>query len=126
MFKNSVYDIPADNIERAKKFYKSVFGWKINDVPQMDYNIIHTVATDNNMMPKVSGVINGGMMKRMKDEKSPVIVIDTKNLDKELNKVKEHGGELVTEKMKVGDIGYYAYVKDTKGNTIGIFESTKT
>ena len=29
------FEIPADDMARAKKFYGSVFGWRIQDVPGM-------------------------------------------------------------------------------------------
>jgi uncharacterized protein len=30
------FDIPADDVERAKKFYTDLFGWKIEKWPRMD------------------------------------------------------------------------------------------
>jgi hypothetical protein len=36
------FEIPADDIERARKFYKSTFGWKMDEVPGMDYVLIRT------------------------------------------------------------------------------------
>lgn len=34
------FEIPVDDLERAQKFYKSVFGWKMESLPEMEYNII--------------------------------------------------------------------------------------
>jgi predicted enzyme related to lactoylglutathione lyase len=30
------FEIPADNLQRAKKFYSTVFGWTMNDYPEME------------------------------------------------------------------------------------------
>ena len=120
------FEIPADTVKRAKKFYKDVFGWKINDVPKMKYSMITTVPTDKKQIPKEPGAINGGMLKREKNIKSPVIVINTKNISKEIQKVKEHGGKIVLDKFAVGDMGFASYFKDTEGNTIGIWQNAKT
>lgn len=81
------FELPADNVERAKAFYKNIFGWNIEKAGPMPYWIIHTVAVDEKMMPKESGTINGGMLHR--DETNdpgsskPVLVIsvnDVKNI----------------------------------------------
>ena len=58
------FEIPFDDKEKAMKFYKDIFGWELNDMPEMNYVIAHTVKVDKKFMPKESGAINGGMYKR--------------------------------------------------------------
>ena len=59
------FEIPADDLERASKFYREVFGWEISRMPgPFEYFGVRTTATDESGMPKGPGV-NGGMMKRM-------------------------------------------------------------
>lgn len=118
------FEIPADNMERAEKFYSSVFGWQTRNMPEMEYCMVTTVLTDNNMMPVESGAINGGIMKRMKKE-GPVIVINVASLDDAIKKVEKAGGKLVHPKSKVADMGLYARVTDSEGNVIGLWETLK-
>ncbi len=116
------FEIPYDDAERARKFYSHVFGWKINHVPEMNYDIVHTVEVDEKQMPKESGAINGGMYK--KDEKSaqyPVIVIGVKNVDEAVKKAEKAGGKIFKNKIAIGKMGFYAQVRDTEGNIIGVF-----
>ena len=106
------FEIPYDDVERAKKFYSQVFGWKINSFPEMKYEIVHTVEVDEKQMPKESGAINGGMYKR--DEKSaqyPVIVIGVKEVDGAVKKAEHSGGKVFRKKIQVGNMGFYAQVK---------------
>jgi len=35
------FDLPADDVERAKKFYEKLFDWKFDKVP-MPYYLIET------------------------------------------------------------------------------------
>lgn len=117
------FEVPYDDLERAKKFYSDVFGWHINTMPEMNYNIVHTVEVDEKQMPKSLGAINGGMYKRDdKSAKSPVIVINVKNIDESLKKIKSMGGKIFREKVSVGNMGLYAQVKDTEGNIIGVWQ----
>ncbi|SRR5258706_10926060 len=124
------FEIPADDINRAKKFYESSFGWGMNDWPMPDgsmYVGINTGPVDEKNMWKEPGFINGGMFKRGGEfaATSPVITPVVKDLDATLEKIKEAGGSIVAGKKEVPGMGYYAYVKDTEGNVIGVWQDTK-
>ena len=69
------FEIPCDDMERAKKFYGEIFGWRIFDIPDMGYTMVHTAPTDEQGMIQEKGVINGGMTKRDETAKTPVLVI---------------------------------------------------
>ena len=119
------FEIPADNIERAKNFYEKVFNWHINSIPQMNYSIIHTSQVDSKNMITKPGRINGGMMQRSQDIRHPIITIVVKNVDESLKHLVSHGGQIVGEKMTVGDMGIAAYFKDTEGNILGLWQPLK-
>lgn len=119
------FEIPVDDLARAKKFYKEIFGWEFNDVPTMDYSIIKTVVTDEKNMPSETGAINGGMMKRVNKGETPVIVIDVPSIDDYLKKLEKAGSKVILPKQKVGDMGLYARITDTEGNVIGIWQSLR-
>jgi predicted enzyme related to lactoylglutathione lyase len=63
------FEIPADNLARAKKFYSTVFGWNLNEIPEMEYTMVRTAESDENGMPKEPGAINGGMLQRQDPSK---------------------------------------------------------
>ena len=93
------FEIPADNVERAQKFYKSLFGWEVQQFGTMPYWALMTVEVDEKRMPKEKGAINGGMLKR--DEKNdpgssvPVIVIGVSNTEDYCKKIVKVGGKIV-------------------------------
>ena len=119
------FEIPADNVKRAEKFYESAFGWNIKSMPNMGYSFLQTSETEKDGMVKKRGRINGGMLKRQDCIQSPIITVVTVDLDSSIKKIKKQGGEIVKDKFKVGDIGFSAYFKDTEGNILGIFEPSK-
>ena len=54
------FEIPADDLDRAIKFYKDVFGWEIEKWDQGDYWLVSTGPDDEPgingaIMPKESG-----------------------------------------------------------------------
>lgn len=119
------FEIPADDLARAQKFYKGVFGWQVDDMPEMNYAILRTTEVGEDMMPKEKGRINGGMAKRSKDLAVPTVTISVKDIDATLKKLEKAGGKTLKGKQPVGDMGFVAYFKDSEGNVIGLWELAK-
>jgi uncharacterized protein len=66
------FEIPANNVEKLKRFYKEVFGWKIIQAAGLiEYWIIQTVPVDPNGILTGPGV-NGGMSKKEVPESKPL------------------------------------------------------
>ena len=118
------FEIPYDNKERAVKFYSEVFGWKTNEVPDMDYIMIHAAKTDKKNMVSEKGAINGGMFQRSNEAKTPLIVIGVASIDETVKKITASGGKLVMPKQPIPN-GSYARVADSEGNIIGLADSSK-
>jgi len=119
------FEIPADNVERAKKFYQETFDWKITPVPQMNYTLLGTVEIDEKNMPKEAGAINGGLMERSFGIQGPVLTINVTNIDAAIEKIQKQGGKIVQGKMEVPTVGFIAYFADTEGNILGLIQPTE-
>lgn len=117
------FEIPADDVTRAEKFYSTVFGWKTNRFPGMDYTMLSTSPSNEQGMPTEPGAINGGMPKRQDPVKSTVITINVTDIDEALKKIGQNGGEVARGKQAVGDMGYTAYFKDSEGNVVGLWQN---
>lgn len=118
------FELPADDMSRASKFYSGVFGWGMQEVPEMKYTMIRTVEVDEKTQkPKEAGAINGGMFKRTTDLPVTVVTIDVSDIDAALEKVKGAGGTVVRPKVSVGPMGSIAYFKDTEGTVVGLFQN---
>ena len=118
------FEIPFDNKNRASKFYSNIFGWKLMDVPEMEYTMVYAAETDENNMVAEKGVINGGMFPRSKEAKTPVVVIGVQSVEETIKKVLAAGGKLITPKQSIPN-GSYARVSDSEGNIIGLADSNK-
>jgi predicted enzyme related to lactoylglutathione lyase len=117
------FEIPVDDLERAKGFYGSVFGWRLDDVPGMDYTMVGTVPVDEQQMPTEPGAINGGIMQRSDETPNPVLTIDVASVEEALKQVEAGGGTVVRPRTEIPGMGWFAYFKDTEGNTLGLFEN---
>jgi predicted enzyme related to lactoylglutathione lyase len=72
------FEVPTDDLARAKEFYGSAFGWDLRDSDMgggVIYTSVGTVPVNEQMMPTEPGAINGGLMRRTADTPAPVITI---------------------------------------------------
>jgi predicted enzyme related to lactoylglutathione lyase len=122
------FEIPSDDIERSKKFYDKLFGWKIEKWPGseamsegMEYWLISTVDDKGNK------ALGGGMMKRQSPQQQGITnYFDVKSVQEYSIKVEKLGGKVITPKMPVPGMGYFAVCTDTENNNFGIFEADDT
>ncbi|MEK7082934.1 MAG: VOC family protein [Patescibacteria group bacterium] len=119
------FEIPTEDLNRAKTFYQTTFGWEMQDMPEMNYIITRTVETDEKFMPKIVGAINGGMMKRNSIVTGPSFAINVKSIDEAVEKIKTAGGAILQEKMPVSTIGFIAYFKDPEGNVLSLWQNAQ-
>jgi predicted enzyme related to lactoylglutathione lyase len=119
------FEIPVDDLDRAKRFYGSIFGWDLKDTPGMDYTSVETTPVDEQQRPKDPGAINGGMFKRTAEMpvSVPVITIIVNSIDDALKQVESFGGTVVKPSEEIPGMGSYAYAKDTEGNIFGLWQN---
>jgi len=117
------FEIPADDVEKLRKFYSALFGWKIEQMPgPMEYFMVQTVPTDDKGMPVRPGV-NGGMMKKQNPEHKPVNYVAVESVDEYVKKIEALGGRVIVPKMEVPGIGWWASALDPEGNMFAIIQS---
>lgn len=116
------FEIPADQPERAVKFYSELFGWKVEHMAgPMDYWLLQTVPTDAEGQPTRPGV-NGGVMRRMAPGQAPVNYIGVASVDEFVRKAERLGAKVFVPKMPVPEMGWFAQLTDTEGNVFAIWE----
>lgn len=124
------FEIPADDVERARKFYSTLFGWKIEklevkkDGETMDYWLISTSSGGNSNKEK-SSHLEGGLIKRQHPQQPNLNYISVSSVDEYSNKVKELGGKVVLPKTEITDYGFFAVCIDTENNAFALWESKK-
>jgi predicted enzyme related to lactoylglutathione lyase len=122
------FEIPADDVERAKNFYGSIFGWDLQTMQmgEGEYTTVKTTAVnEQTQTPTEPGAINGGLYRRSEQAPStPVITIDVDGIDDALKQIEDQGGSTVTPRTPIPGMGAFAYFKDPEGNVLGLWETT--
>ncbi len=110
------FNVPADDIKRAQKFYNSLFGWKIKSFRGMkDFMEIDTGGADSSP--------NGGLTGRKGGEQSMTNYISVDSVDKFAAKIERLGGKICVPKTAVPQMGYFAVCQDTENNGFGLWEA---
>ena len=123
----SHFMIPADNVERARHFYSTLLGWKIEPVqdtpgsPGMEAMQYHAVSTG----AARKGTLNtGGLYKRHMNE--PVLdFVEVEDLDAVLPNVEKLSGKITMPKTDIPGVGMVVMIQDTEGNAIGIWKPVR-
>ena len=119
------FEIPANDVERAKHFYHSLLGWKIEPTrnpmdpamkESMQYQDIVTGKEEKGTLTM------GGLYKRQMSENiiNYVLVDD---VDKVFTKVEKLGGMVIVPKKEIKTVGDVAIILDTEGNAIGLWKA---
>lgn len=118
-------EIYVEDMSRAQKFYESVL--QIKMIPMEtpgDYGELEMLS-----FPWAEGEMNiSGALCKMPDMKpgsgGTLVYFACDDCADETSRVIEAGGQVMQEKMQIGEHGFCSVVIDTEGNTIGL-HSTK-
>lgn len=109
-------ELNTDDVAKAKKFYKSVFAWKLNDMPGMPYTMID-----------VGQGVGGGMqVKPMPDAPTSWLpYVEVESVKATIAKAKKGGAAIVVEFMAIGGNGAIGIFMDPSGAPLGVWEPAK-
>jgi len=107
-------EIPAANVEAASKFYEALFGWKMQNIPEMNYT----------MWEDGSGF--GGGFNTVSEE-NPVgqvlVYIDSDDIEADLKKAEKLGGKVLHKKTEIPGTGWFGTFQDPTGNVLALYTS---
>lgn len=104
------FSIPVEDLERARSFYSSVFGF--------DYE----PWSDDRGVLRTGGGIDGDLHMR-RTTPHPTITVYVDKIEATLQLLLTHGGEQVGAIEAVTPTSRSVYVRDSEGNIIALFDS---
>jgi hypothetical protein len=108
-------EFPAQDADRAQKFWEGVGGWSIQDsgMPGIDYRMFQ------------EGDQGGAVFKMEGAARGTTIYFGSDDIDADVAKVRDLGGE-AEEKQPIPGIGWWSGCKDTEGNAFSLFQSDES
>lgn len=111
-------EIPTKDLAKTKKFYGEVFGWKFQDMPEMNYTMF-----------EAPGGPAGGLRAPMeKNDPGVLNYILVNSIDETLKKVEKAGGRVLHGKQEIPGpgnqvAGWMAIFQDSTGAVQAIWKA---
>jgi uncharacterized protein len=111
------FEIPTNDLDRAKKFYESVFGVSLTleNMGPMKMAFFP--------MEKEAFGATGSLVKAegyMPSHAGTVIYFSVTDIEDTLVKVKANGGKTLVPKTAIGEYGFVAQFEDSEGNRLAL------
>jgi uncharacterized protein len=111
------FDIHVSNMDRAKKFYETVFNFQLFDLPiEWGKQSLFPFNYEN---PNISGALVE-KPEMTANGNNTVVYFETEDCINEEKRIIEAGGKIVQPKMNIGEFGFVSIFIDSEGNTIGL------
>jgi uncharacterized protein len=106
-------ELMTSDVKKSKEFYQSLFEWKLEDVPGMDYTMI-----------KVGEGTGGGMMKvpmpEMPSHWMAYVLVDDVSASTE--KAKSLGANIVKPVTEIPGVGKFSVIVDPTGASLALWQ----
>jgi len=116
----SWFEIPAADLERATKFYETLFGVELIVMDMLNIRMRTFPVAD--MMNHITGALIEASDFHKPSSKDGVLIYLNANPDVQLvlDKVEAAGGKIILPKTEIApEYGFMAIIIDTEGNRIG-------
>jgi len=111
------FDLHVANLDRAKKFYETVFNLTLTDAP------IEWGKQSFFPFSPESHDISGALVEKadfVPSSNNTVVYFETEDNIAEEQRIEAAGGKVVQPKTNIGEFGFISIFIDTEGNTVGL------
>jgi len=117
--KNAInwFEIPVKDFARAKKFYETIFGEPVTEMPHPAFKYGMLPA---DMQNGVGGGIVQGEGYEPSDKGTLIYLNGGDDLAVPLSKVEKAGGKILMPKTAIGPNGFMAQFTDSEGNKVAL------
>ena len=110
------FDIVADDLPRARRFYERVFGWQFREWGPPDFLLIQTG-------PDSDPGIGGALTRRDDPVSGPGMIgfrctVSVDDIDATAAAIEANGGKITLPKMVIATVGTLIEFNDTEGNVV--------
>ena len=114
------FAIQAEDVERARRFYERVFGWRLTAWGPPEFYLIHTGDDPDDRhqgaLQRRAEPLDGTGMRGFE------CTIDVQDLDAIRMAIVAHGGTLLSEPFTIQAVGRLCFFADCEGNRAGVMQ----
>jgi predicted enzyme related to lactoylglutathione lyase len=98
--------------EATGKFYSDLFGWKVEQLPEMNYAMFDSGDNIGGGFNPVSDTNPAGTV---------LVYIGTDDIDATLAKAESLGAKILQPRTEIPNTGWFGFFSDLSGNMIGVY-----
>jgi predicted enzyme related to lactoylglutathione lyase len=110
-------EFSAQDREQAGKFYSDVFGWKVQQIPEMNYATFEAEGGPGGGFNPVSDDYPAGTV---------FVYIQSDDIEATLKKIEAAGGKALIPKTEIPTVGWFAFFSDPTGNKVALYTDMET
>ena len=113
------FEMMSKDPARVSDFYAKIFGWRVQNHPEVNYRIVET----GNKLG-----INGGIVKPDREGPWPgnqIFYVAVDDLAKYRKKIEQAGGTIHVEEQEVPGMGWLSLFTDPEGRMNGLWKPMK-
>jgi uncharacterized protein len=114
------FELMSKNPAKVSDFYAGLFGWKIRNIPEINYRVVETGG---------EGGINGGILKPDREGPWPaqlLFYIAVDDLAAYRKKIVAAGGDIHIEEQEVPGMGWLSLFTDPEGRMMGLWKAKES
>ena len=111
------FHIPADDVDRAAKFYHDLFGWEFKPFPDSPVPYLVHDQTGGGSDAGITAAIT----QRQEIVKAPVPTIEVDDIDQSMIAIVMKGGQQ-GRVQNIPGLGRFGYAIDSEGNVIALLQ----
>ena len=115
------FELPVNDMNRAKQFYASIFDIQMADNMEMGNSIMSFFPFETDQ----SGA-TGTLIKQetyIPSHEGTMVYFSVTEIDDVLPKITAAGGSVINEKMSIGEHGFVAHFEDSEGNRVALHQN---
>src|SRR5256885_14218343 len=112
------FEIPVNDLDKAKKFYESVLGLSDLAVTDMESKKMAWFPMKESSPGAAGGLIQG--QGYTPSHTGALVYFSVADIDATLTAVGKHGGRTLVPKIGIGQHGFIAHFEDCEGNRIAL------
>jgi predicted enzyme related to lactoylglutathione lyase len=114
------FEIPVEDLDRAEAFYQHVLTIELSRQPEQNGTTMSWFPMHMDAMGAAGSLVKSNDYNVQKEGVGVVVYFTAPDLEEAIERARTSGGTVIVEKKDIGEHGFFAWVRDTEGNTIAL------
>lgn len=111
------FEIPVEDLERARGFYQKVFGYEMS-VQEMGPLTMAWFPMEQDAPYATGSLVKAETY--VPSEEGSMVYFSVEDIEATLSRISDNGGTVLNPKSSIGEHGFVAHFRDTEGNRVAL------